>query len=173
MAISRAKKEEIVRELEENLKGAKVVILTNFSGLKVEDLDQLRKKAKDLDLKYKVVKNTLLKLVLKKLGLSLDEEIFGSPLALGFGQDTLVISKIFWEFSKDHPNFEIKGAFLNREFVPPSYIKGLALLPSREELYWRLISSLNNPLYRFRNLVLFNIRSLVYLLNSYKESKVS
>lgn len=171
-ALTREKKAQLIDELTDKLQKAKMVILTNYKGLSVADLEELRRQTDKHQVEYKIVKNTLVKLALKKAGLKIDESLFEGPLAMAFSfSDEIISCRILYNFSKNHEALEIRSGIVNGNLVDVDYIKKLALLPTHEELEVRLVGSLSSPLVRLHNVLFGNVRSLIYLLNSFKENK--
>ncbi len=172
-ALTREKKEQIINNLAEKFNNTKVAVLTDYKGLKVEELEDLRERAKEKDVNYHIFKNTLVKLALKKAGLKVDESVFIGPLAIGFGDDEIATSKILYQFSKEHEALKIRQGILDKNLVEKDVIVNLALLPTREDLYSRLIRSLNAPTFGLVNVLGGNIRNLVCILNSYKSMRMT
>lgn len=165
MRRTKAQKQQIIADYLEKLKKAESVILTSFSGLKTKSLFELKDRLFEKEIEYKVVKNRLLSLALKDQKIEIPSEILDKPLALAFSyQDEIEPAKIIHDFAKENENLEILGGIQNREFIAPEKIKALALLPSREELYLRLIGSLNMPKLKLLNILSQNQRSLVNIL---------
>ncbi len=174
MAISKQKKEKIVEDLTEKFSKSNSVILTNYQGLNVRDITDLRCKLKEKGVKFEVVKNTLVKIALKKAGLKIDISMFTGPIALAFDKEEGIdSSKIIYNFAKENENLKILGGIIDEKLVDVDTINNLAMLPSREELYIRLLGSLNAPISGFVNVLSGNMRNLVYVLNIYKESKTN
>ncbi len=172
MKLTREQKEQLVEKAVKDLDQAKSVILVNYQGLRVNEIQELKKKLREQGIGFQVIKNTLFKIALKKEGISFDEKLLDQPVAIVWGaQDEVVPAKITFEFKKEAEKLEIIGGLINRDFVDVSLIKQLAALPSRDELYARLIGSLNAPMHRLVNVLQGNLRSLVYILKQYQEQK--
>ena len=172
MKLTREQKEQLVEKAVKDLDQAKSVILVNYQGLRVNEIQELKKKLREQGIGFQVIKNTLFKIALKKEGISFDEKLLDQPVAIVWGaEDEVVPAKIAFEFKKEAEKLEIIGGLINRDFVDVSLIKQLAALPSRDELYARLIGSLNAPMHRLVNVLQGNLRSLVYILKQYQEQK--
>lgn len=170
MAKSRKEKEKIIEELNENLSNFKTVILTGYRGLKMDSLEELRNIVFDKKMIFKIIKNNLLKISLENNKISLDMNLFkDKPLALVFGQDEIETAKTVYEFSKNNEQLEILGGILDKQLLDSETIKRYALLPSREELYAKLVGSISSPLSGLINTLSGNLRSLINVLNGYKE----
>ncbi|MFQ5823454.1 MAG: 50S ribosomal protein L10 [bacterium] len=162
----------IVEEVTEQLKQAKSVFLTEFSGLNVEEINNLRKSFRGASVQYRVVKNTLARLSAKAAGCDELLEYLEGPTALAFGmEDPTAPAKVITEFAKETEKLKIKACLFEGVFVGTDQISEIANLPSREELLARLMRSLNAPI---SNLVLsLNgiLRNFVYALEAVKKQK--
>jgi large subunit ribosomal protein L10 len=170
--LQRREKEALVADLHEKFKGAKAAILTDFTGLNVEQLTQLRRTLKKSAVEYKVVKNTLLRRASHDTDIELLAEHFVGPIAIALAyEDPVAPAKILLEFSKVQPALEIKAGMVAGAVMTPKDIKALASLPSKEVLLarflsllkivpTRLVQTLNNP-----------IRRLVTVLDGVKRVK--
>jgi large subunit ribosomal protein L10 len=170
--LQRRDKEALVADLHEKFKGAKAAILTDFTGLNVEQITQLRRTLKKSAVEYKVVKNTLLRRASHDTDIELLAEYFVGPIAIALAyEDPVAPAKILLEFSKTQPALEIKAGMVAGAVMTPKDIKALATLPSKEVLLakflslfkivpTRLVQTLNNP-----------IRRLVTVLDGVKRAR--
>lgn len=175
MAKTKLQKKEIIKELEENLKNKKAVVFVDFQGLNAQDLFELRNNLKDAGCFLKVTKKTLLSLVFDSLKLSdIKKEVndMKGELALIFGlEDEIVPAKLIHQFSEKNDNLKILGGMVknaNYDFLTVEQVISLALLPSKQELYAKLLSTLNAPVSNFANTLKANLRNFVYVLNKIK-----
>lgn len=166
--LTKKQKAEIVEDLINKLKQQKVLIFTDFRGLKTSDLRDLRKQLKEANSEYKVAKKTLTKLALEKTGIkdiNLDE--FTGSIGLVFGySDPVVPAKIVNNFSKNHEHLEVLGGIMDNKLLTAKNIKELATIPSKVELIAKLIGSLKSPLYGLTNILQGNIRGLIFALKA-------
>lgn len=173
MLLKRADKEQLVRDMTDSLKNAKTVVLVNYQGLKVNEIQDLKKKLRDSGIGFQITKNTLFRLVLKNEGIDVESTLLDQPIAVAWGQlDEVTPAKLVVEFAKVSDKLQIVGGIMNNQFVDTSMIKQLAALPGREELYAKLVGTLNAPMSRLVNALQGNLRSLVYILKQYQESKI-
>lgn len=173
MLLTREKKEQLVSDMTDRLEVSKTAVLVNFQGLKVKEVQELKKKLREQGIGFQILKNTLLKIALKKKNLTISEDLLNQPLAIVWGaEDEVAPAKLAYEFSKTAENLKILGGIVNLSFADETKIKQLALLPSREELYAKLVGTLNAPMFRLVNALQGNLRSLVYILDQYQKSKV-
>lgn len=174
MAISKQKKEEVVADLVQKLNQAKSVVFTDYRGLTVEELNEVRNELRKDGIEYKVIKNTLFNIAAKDAGLDLDlkQATGGHPIAAAFGfGDEVAPAKVVNSYANKNEKLEILGGILEGKEISAIMVKSLAKLPSREELYGKLVGTLAAPMSGMVNVLQGNIRGLVNVLNSIKETK--
>ena len=156
MPKTREQKEKLVSTLNENLSKAKGVVFLNYKGLKVKDSEELRKSLRDKRVIFFVAKNSLLKIALREQKIEIDKEMLDMPLAIALGfLDEVSAAKEISNFAKGHEEILIQGGILEGNFISSVKVKELAGLPSRDELYAKILGLLSAP-----------SRNLVYLLNA-------
>lgn len=178
MAKTKLQKKQIIEDLKQNLKNQKAVVFVDFQGLNAKTLSELRNKLKESDCLLKVVKKTLLGLAFESLRIfsskekvSLKEEVknMEGELALVFGfKDEIMPAKIIYQFSKENENLKILGGLVKNEeykLLTVQEIIDLALLPSREEVFARLIGTLNAPITNFVGALKGNLRNFIFILS--------
>ena len=169
MALTKAQKQKIIEDLKEKIAKQRAMIFVDFTGLKVKDLSNLRKKLKAADNELKIAKKTLLLLALKEKKLEMAAEELKGEIAIVFGyKDELSPAKIVYQFSQENPNLKILGGFLENKFREAEEIIALAQLPSREELLAKLVGSISAPISNFVNVLQGNIKGLIYALSAIK-----
>lgn len=175
MPKTRNKKEELLKEYVEKFDGQKSVVIANFTRLTVKDVEELRKKCREKNVKYEVIKKTLLERALKEKGISFeDKKIAGleNNIGVAFGKDEVGPAKVFFEYSKDHAeNFNVAAGILENKFIESNEVKALASMPSKEELLAKVVGSIKAPVSNFVNVLQGNLRGLVQVLNAIKDNK--
>ena len=172
MLLTRTQKEQLVSGMTESMDKSKAIILVNYQGLKNKELETLKKNLREQGIGFQITKNTLFKIALKNAGLNIEDSLLDQPVAIIWGaEDEVTPSKIAVTFKKEAEKLQIIGGIINKEFSNEETIKQLAALPGREELYAKLVGTLNAPMYRLVNALQGNLRSLVYILEQYKNSK--
>lgn len=132
-----------VDELAEKINKAKVVLLTDYRGINVEDVTGIRAKLRGVNTEYKVIKNNITRRALDKCGFEGLDNLLEGPTAVVLGYDDyLEASKIIYEYAKDNENYKIKGGIIEGKIVSAEEIITLAKLPSRETLIARLAGAL-------------------------------
>jgi large subunit ribosomal protein L10 len=144
------KKKQVVAEIVEKLKTSKSTILTDYRGLTVAEMTELRKQLREAGVEFKVLKNTLTRRATEEVGLTELNESLTGPTAIAFSYDDVVApAKILHKFAKDHEALEIKGGVVEGRIVSLDEVKALAELPSREGLLSMLLSVLQAPMRNF------------------------
>jgi len=165
MAKTKEEKEKILEELKEKISKQKVTIFVDFTGLKVKDIFDLRKKLKMVDSQLKIAKKTLAQIAFKESGLKTEIKKLKGEIALIFGlKDEISPAKIIWQFSQTNPNLRILGGILENKFIETEKIVELAKLPTKEELLARLVGSISAPISNFTNVLQGNIKGLIQVL---------
>ena len=173
MAKTKQQKEQIIKDLTDKLKKAKSLVFVNFDGLKVKEVEKLRKIFRSENIDYLVAKKTLMKKAFKDAGLTgVDPQSFEKEAAIAFGYDDEVApARIIQNFAKDHEALKTFGGVLEGQLVSRDKIIELSKLPSRIELLAKVVGSIKAPVSGLVNVLAGNLRSLVYVLNSIKDSK--
>lgn len=173
MALNKDQKKQVLEDLKSRLANIKAVVFTDYQGLKVNEIQVLRRKLREKEIDYKVLKTSLIKKAMEGAGYKLDEEIYSKPVALAFStKDEVESSKVIFDFSKENNKLEILGAIVSGEFCNVEQVKALAKMPGREQLYAQVVGSLSTPLSGLVNVLGGNLRWLVSVLKQYHDSKV-
>lgn len=150
MAISRAQKEEAVSSLVDVLSGFSLAVLTDYRGLTVPEIEDLRSELRREGISYRISKNTLLKIAVSRLDnlKDIDPSVFSGPIALAVSaEDEIAPAKVIFQFAKTHKALEIVGAITPEgEILNAAAVKALATLPSREQLLGQLVGTLAAPI---------------------------
>ncbi len=128
------------------LKERRNIILTNYSGTQVKNLSVLRRKLRDKNAEYKVVKNNLLKRALKEAGYEGVDEYIKGPLGIAF-VDTEIgeVAKVLKEFAAENEKFSFSAGYLDDVLYNEGEVKRIAELPSKEALLAQIMSLINGP----------------------------
>jgi len=170
--VARPEKEAVVKELTDKFSSAKSLVITDYLGLNVAEMTELRSKLREAGVEFKVVKNTLATIAANDVEMEGMTDYFSGPTAIAFGEDDAVSpAKVLVEFAKDHEVLEIKAGLLNGEIISKEKVESLAEIPSREELLAKAFASMKAPLTGLVNVLQGNIRGLVQVLNQIKEEK--
>ena len=138
-----AQKEKAVEELAAKIKEAKIVLLTDYRGISVEDVTTLRADLRKNDSEYKVIKNNITRRALDKCGYEgLDELLVGPTAVVMNNEDYLEAAKAIYNYSKDNDFYKIKGGIIEGKVMSAEEIITLAKLPSKETLIGMLAGAL-------------------------------
>ncbi len=166
------KKKQIVEEIKEKIQNSQSIILVDYRGLNVDEVNELRSKYREANVNYKVYKNTLMRFAFKEAGLEEFNQYLTGPNAVAFGiEDPVAAAKVTSEFMKKHEQLEIKAGVVDGKIVDVNGVKELADLPPREVLIAQVLGGLNAPISGLANVLQGTIRNLVYALNAVKEKK--
>lgn len=174
MPKTKEQKKNILADIEDKISRAKSVVFANFKGLGVKENEELRTKLKFENSEYYVAKKTLLGLAYKNKGIdSLDIDNFSGQVATVFGYDDEVApAKIIDQFKKDNQDkIDFIGGILEGKYIDAEKVGSLAKLPSKIELYAKLVGSINAPVSGLVNVLAGNLRNLVYVLKAIEEKK--
>ncbi len=139
-------KQDAVEELFAKLQDKGNLILTNFTGTKVSDLNQLRRQLRGLSTEYKVVKNTLFLRVIDRLGYKDLGDFIKGPIAVAFTDGDLSdVAKLLKDFQKEHKQFSFSAGMMEDVFYNKEEIKRIADLPTKDELTAQIMSLFLGP----------------------------
>ena len=163
-------KAEQVDLLTEKLKKAKVAVLTDYRGLKVSQIQELRGKLRGGDVEYRVIKNTLARRAAAAAGHPALESELKGPVAIAFGYDDLgTPSKLINEFVRTtRLKIEIVGGLVEGRVFSPDQMRQLADLPSRETLLAQLLGTLQSPVAQLVGIMQTPLQQLRGVLEAYK-----
>lgn len=169
----RPEKVAIVEEVRQKLEAADAVILTEYRGLKVGELEKVRTGMRAGGGEFKIYKNTLVRIAARELGLDLDELLTG-PTAIAFvttnedgtGGDIAAVAKSLKEFAKDQPLLTIKGGVLGENVLDAKGALALADLPTAKEIYARLAGAINGQARALASVISGVHRSLGYVFQA-------
>jgi large subunit ribosomal protein L10 len=147
----REEKVSIVSEIAEKLQASKSTIITDYRGLTVGEVTELRKRLRDAGIEFRVLKNTMTRRAADQVNLSEVNEFLVGPSAIAFSTDADVVApaKILNEFAKTHKALELKAGIIEGKVIGQEEVQALAELPSREGLLSMLLSVLQAPMRNF------------------------
>jgi large subunit ribosomal protein L10 len=168
LAISKQKKEELVAEYSELLNQSRAVFLTEYTGLDVKQMQDLRSEVRKAEGTYRVTKNTLLLLALEKSGKPIPADLLTGQLATGFAlQEVPTLAKTLIDFAKDQEQFVIKGGILGDKLLTAEQVEELAKLPSLDELRAKIIGLIQAPAINIVSTINSGVQQVVNVLDAY------
>ncbi len=142
--MDRTTKERLVAELHDKLQRASATVLTDFQGLTVAEVTELRDVLAAQQVEYRVVKNTLMRLAGHETGTSVLEPFLKGTCAVAIGfDDPTIPARLLKGFMKTNAKLKIKAGALGTRLLSPDQVGALAEMPSREVLLGRLLGTLN------------------------------
>ena len=143
---TKAFKENKIESIKAKLSKAQVAIVTEYKGLTVEEITKLRRELQKESGDYTVTKNTLAKIALKGTDFEVLSECFKGPIALAFGyEDQVAPAKVLTKFIKDTKKGEIIAAAMDGKLLSADEAKALAKIPSKQEIYAKMLGCINSP----------------------------
>ena len=168
----RPEKVAIVEELKDRFKSAQAVLVTEYRGLRVTDLEEIRRKLRDTGGEYKVFKNSLVRIAADQSGLSELDQLLVGPTGLTFvSGDVAEVAKSLRDLSKAKPALVIKGGVLSGKPIGAQAALALADLPSRDALLSQIAGVMAAPMRDFAGLLKALPQNFAYALSALVEKK--
>ena len=165
-------KQQIAEDLRDRLSKSVIIVLTDYKGLDVAAMNDLRRKLRAEEIEYQVVKNTLLTRAAEDNDIAMIKDYFKGPSAIALSYDDPVApAKVLSQFAKENKALEIKVGVMNGTVLDADAIKALAKLPSREILLGQLLSALNAIPTSFVRTIAEVPRSFVNVLAAIRDQK--
>ncbi|MEC8984810.1 MAG: 50S ribosomal protein L10 [Candidatus Neomarinimicrobiota bacterium] len=166
------KNQDELAQLTEKLDKAKAVYFTDFLGLDVSSITELRSEFFKASIEFKVAKNTLLKLAAENINLEgLDDFLVGSTaIAISYDEPTAP-AKVLKKFTEDHDKPEVKAILFDGEVLDGSEYLKFATLPTKDELLTKLVLMLNSPITILARTLSASMTNFVNGLNNLKNTK--
>jgi large subunit ribosomal protein L10 len=170
------KKAAVVDDIRTRLDGADAAVLTEYRGLSVTDLADLRASLRPASTDYKVFKNTLAKRAASEAGLTELSDLLVGPVGIAFvrrdGGDAVTAAKALRDFARANPNLVVKGGLLGTRALTPSDVEALADVPPREVILARLAGGFQAPLTKAAGLFQAFTRNFAYGVKAYIDQRV-
>jgi len=165
-------KKKITQDLKDRFERSKVIIVTDYKGLNVTTINALRRKLREAEVEYKVVKNSLLVRASEDTDAALIKEHFKGPSAVAISySDPVSPAKVLTEFAGENKALEIKAGVMGDKVLDLGAIKALSDLPSREVLLGQVLSAMNGVPTSFARALNDNIARFLNVLTAIKDQK--
>ncbi len=166
--MQREKKTEIIEQLQAELSGCDIGVLTDYRGLSNAEITALRRKIQESDGAYRVVKNTMARFAAERAGRADLAALFDGPVAIAFGHgDVTGLPKVLAEFVRAAgTTVSIKGGFLPDRMLSAAEVNRLAALPSREVLLAQVLGGLQAPIAGLIRVLAAPLRGLAAVLQA-------
>lgn len=170
MAITKNKKQQMVADYVERMSNSQALILTDYRGLTVAELTELRRKLREENGTFQVVKNTLFKLALEQLGKPIPTEHLEGTVAVGYCMaEVPPVAKALKDFARQSDALRIRGAILGTNILGVDAVQNLADLPPREVLLAQLLGAVQGPASSMVSTITAPLRELVQVLHARSE----
>lgn len=168
MAISKARKEELVAQYKELLGKSEAIFLTEYTGLTVQKMEALREEIRKADGAFHVTKNTLLALALTEMDQPVPEELLKGQVASGFALGSApTLAKALVDYAKTEEDLVLRGGIMDARILNYDEVDALAKLPTLDELRGQLIGMISAPAQNIAQVVAGGVRQLVNVLDAY------
>ncbi len=169
---TKAFKEEKISQMKEKIEKAKVAIVTDYKGLSVEEITKLRRSIQKEDGDYMVTKNTLAKIAIKGTEYEVLSDVLTGPVAIAFGyEDQVAPAKALSKFIKETKKGEILAAAMDGKLLSATEAKALANLPSKHEIYAKMLGCINSPASGIANSINAVMSSLTRAMAAVRDQK--
>ena len=165
--MDRLQKKAFVSNLKQDLKKSQLLIVTQYSGLNVGEIEDLRSKMREVGVKFKVSKNKLVKLALPDTSFKDTSELFTGPTAIAYSEDPILAAKVAVNFSRSNNKLKIIGGSFEGKLIGKDQVKFLASLPSLDELRAKLISIIQMPAKKIATILQVPGSQIAQVINAY------
>ena len=167
---TREEKAALIDELREQLRGTDLVIVTDYRGLTVGQMQTLRRDLRAAGGQFRVAKNTLLRLAAEREDQSDLSSFIDGPTGIAIAEgDMVTVAKAVTTFAKDADALEVRGGLMNGQGISAAEVAALASLPSREEMLAKMLGSMQAPATNLVGVLSGVARSLAYVLQARSE----
>jgi large subunit ribosomal protein L10 len=168
LAVSKERKEQLVADYAEQLRQSRGIILTDYRGLTMASLTEIRQTLRPIGARSQVVKNRLLALALEKAGMSVPEEWLVGPTAVGFCfEEVPAVAKALRDAAREYETFQIKGAIVGTSVLSADEVSAIADLPARDVLLAQVLGAINAPAGQVAGLVANSVRQILNVVQAY------
>jgi large subunit ribosomal protein L10 len=172
MSEQREKKTLVVKEAISKIRESAGIIVTNYQGLKVVQVNKLRRELEKVGAEYRVLKNTLTKRAIDELAINSNfKAMFTGVTGVVFSTDYVSAVKVLKVFEKENEAFKIKGGYIEQKTCSPADITEISKIGSKEELIAKLVVLINSPIQRLVNALNGPVKNLVCVLAAVEKTK--
>ncbi len=172
--ITKDMKNKMLEEVTAELKKAELVIVSDYRGLNVKAINDLRGRLRKEECLYRITKNTLNRLACKAAGVEQLESLFEGPTAIAYSNaDPVAAAKVFSDFTKENEALVIKGGMLSGQLLDLQAIKALGEIPPREVLLAQVVGGFQAPISGLVGVLQGTLRQLVYTVDAVRLQKES
>ncbi|MEZ4643667.1 MAG: 50S ribosomal protein L10 [Chloroflexota bacterium] len=172
MAISKARKEELVAQYLELLEKSDAIFLAEYTGMNMKAMNALRDKVYEANGAFHVTKNTLLGYALEQSNMPVPETLLTGQVATGFALGEVpAMAKTLVDFAKSEERLQLRGGIMGSNMLTAQEVEALANLPSLDQLRAQLIGLINAPAQNIVSAVTNGVRQLINVFDAYAKSE--
>ena len=151
---SKEAKKNYVEEMKKNFTENESVMIAQYQGLNVNELDALRKELRDKGILFKITKNRITKLAIENTRCKDLSNLFKGPTAVALSDDAITSAKILTKFSKDNENLKILGGIMGNDILDVAGVQNVATLPTLDEARAKIVGILRSPAQKLASILL-------------------
>lgn len=172
MAITKERKREIISDYSQWMKNSRALIITEYKGLPMKELDTLRARMRENGGEFHVVKNTLGKLAFEQAGLEMPEGLFEGSTAIGFAfEDAPSVAKMISDYARTSELLKIKGGYLGDRVITAQDVKDLADLPPLPVMRARILGMIMAPASQIARTIAEPARMIAAVVKAYADKE--
>ena len=152
--MNKENKKTYIEEMRKNFNSNSSVMIAQYQGLNVNELDKLRKELRDKGIKFKITKNRITKLAIKDTPVKDLEKFFIGPTAAALSSDPITTAKILTKFSKENENLKILGGIMGSDILDVMGVQNVATLPTLDEARAKIVGILRSPAQKLASILL-------------------
>jgi large subunit ribosomal protein L10 len=174
LAITKQRKQELINEYVQSLQQAKGIVVTEYRGMTMKQLDDLRRKLRESNSGFTITKNTLFKIALQEVGMAVPDDLLTGPVAVAVAfEDLAKTIQIVLDYAKDNELFVTKGGVIGTRSFPAEQLEAISKLPPLVVLRAQLIGMTTMPLTQFLGLLDEPGRQVVAVIQAATDGIVS
>ncbi len=172
MAINKERKDKLVAQYKELIGQSNAIFVTEYAGLSVKDLQNLRKDVREANGAYYITKNTLLKLALRESDMPELADLLTGQVAAGFAlEEAPTLAKALVNYAKSDEKLVLKGGLIGSDILSADQVKALAKLPSLDQLRGQILGLISAPAQNIVSILTNGARQVVNVVDAYAKSE--
>ena len=152
--MNKEQKKNYIAEIASQFENSEAVLVTQYQGLTMPQLDDLRAQMREHGIKFKITKNRITKLALEKTKCKDLSNLFTGPTAVAFSKDAIISARILSKFSKENENLKLIGGIMGKEVLDLAGVQNVANLPTLDEARAKIVGILVAPASKFVSILL-------------------
>ncbi len=167
--MNKEQKKNYIAEITSQFENSEAVLVTQYQGLTMPQLDDLRAQMREHGIKFKITKNRITKLALEKTKCKDLSNLFTGPTAVAFSKDAIISARILSKFSKENENLKLIGGIMGKEVLDLAGVQNVANLPTLDEARAKIVGILVAPASKFVSILLARTEKMSILSSEISE----